>query len=310
MDATIHQNMQDLIAVRRLLLHASELEARKKDPHAKVKSLKDAYEEDQVTLSGESHNIDASKASPGKVENECIQLKDLIQQLSFIQNSKKEDGQQGTQVTIREKVSIVEEMEVNYDPLTPVEGLVVRNSQLAETDRYRFEFSDGTTLKIVDKWSGKSTTIWGDPHIDSSDIEGNNDGDIKDLTTSDSHTTFMLQDGTRLTITAREAGIIEAVDIFKGSQHVTGTGAGSKSWSEKNALFNLQVGTGAGVSSLAVGDVVYAGGYGNDWFDANHKLIWGKMTGPVITSRPATRLQVYYRYSETREVAVTINQGV
>ena len=46
MDATIHQNMQDLIAVRRLLLHASELEARKKDPHAKVKSLKGAYIED------------------------------------------------------------------------------------------------------------------------------------------------------------------------------------------------------------------------------------------------------------------------
>jgi hypothetical protein len=55
----------DLIAVRRLLLHASDLEARKKDPHAKIKSLKDAYEEDQVTLSGGSHNIAAPKSSPG-----------------------------------------------------------------------------------------------------------------------------------------------------------------------------------------------------------------------------------------------------
>ncbi len=310
MDATIHQNMQDLIAVRRLLLHASELEARKKDPHAKIKSLKDAYEEDQVTLSGESHNIDAPKTSPGKVENENILLKDLIQQLGLIQNSQKDTGGQGTQVTIREKVSIVEELEINYDPLIPVDGLVVRNSQLAETDRYRFEFSDGTTLKIVDKWSGKSTTIWGDPHIDSSDIEGNNDGDFKDLTSSDSHTTFMLQDGTRLTITARDAGIIEAVDIFKGSQHVTGTGAGSKSWSEKNALFNLVVGTSSGTSSLAVGDVVYAGGDGNDWFDASHNLVWGKTTGPVITSRPAARLQVNYKYSETREIAVSVNQSV
>ena len=87
MDATIHQNMQDLIAVRRLLLHASELEARKKDPHAKVKSLKDAYEEDQVSLSGESLSVDAPKTSPGKVENENIQLKDLIQQLGLIQNN-------------------------------------------------------------------------------------------------------------------------------------------------------------------------------------------------------------------------------
>jgi hypothetical protein len=308
MDATVHQNMQDLIAVRRLLQHASKLEARKKDPHAKVKSLKDEYEEDQVTLSGENLSVNAPKTSPGKVENENIRLKDLVQQLGLMQSEQMGTGSQGNQVAIREKVSIVEELEVNYDALTPVEGLVVRNSQLAETDRYRFEFSDGTTLKIVDKWSGKSTTIWCDPHIDSSDIEGNNDGDFKDLTTSDSHTTFMLQDGTRLTITAKDAGIIEAVDIFKGSQHVTGTGAGSKSWSEKNALFNLVVGTSAGTSALAVGDVVYDGGDGNDWFDTSHNLVWGKTTGPVITSRPAARLQVNYRYSETREVAVKVNQ--
>ena len=244
------------------------------------------------------------------MENEKIHLKDLIQQLGLIQNNQKDTGGQGTRVTIREKVSIVEELEVNYDALIPVDGLVVRNSQLAETDRYRFEFSDGTTLKIVDKWSGKSTTIWGDPHIDSSDIEGNNDGDFKDLTNSDSHTTFMLQDGTRLTITAKDAGIIEAVDIFKGNQHVNGTGAGSKSWSEKNALFNLVVGISTGTSSLAVGDVVYAGGDGNDWFDASHNLVWGKTTGPVITSRPAARLQVNYRYSETREIAVSVNQRI
>ena len=36
MDATIHQNLQDLIAVRRLLLHASELEAEKKIPTPKL----------------------------------------------------------------------------------------------------------------------------------------------------------------------------------------------------------------------------------------------------------------------------------
>jgi hypothetical protein len=68
MDATIHQNMQDLIAARRLLWHASELEALKKDPHAKVKSLKDAYEEGQVSFSGESRSVDAPKVSPGKVD--------------------------------------------------------------------------------------------------------------------------------------------------------------------------------------------------------------------------------------------------
>ena len=56
-------------------------------------------------FSGGSHNIAAPKFSPGKVENENIQLKDLIQQLGILKNSQKEDGGQGTRVTIREKVA-------------------------------------------------------------------------------------------------------------------------------------------------------------------------------------------------------------
>jgi hypothetical protein len=309
MDATIHQNMQDLIAVRRLLVRASELEAHNKDPRLKTKSLKESYEEDQVTLSGNAPGADTAHSTEHKVENEHIRLKDLIQQLGLARNIK--DGSQaaGTQVTIQAEVSRVEEMEINYDALTPVEGLVVRNPNLAETDRYRFEFSDGTTLRIVDKWAGKSTTIWGDPHIDSSDIAGNWDGNFKDLTASDTHTTFMLKDGTRLTITARDAGVIEAVDIFKGSQHVTGVGAGSKSWSEKTAFFHPIIGDSSGSSSIPLGDVVFAGGDGNDWFDASHKLIWGRTTGPEINTRLSAILQVNYRYSEIRKVSVSVNQG-
>jgi hypothetical protein len=310
MDATIHQNMQDLIAVRRLLLHASELEAHKKNPRTKVKSLKEAYEEDQVALSGETAAVDSPKNKPAKVENENVSLKDLIQQLSLAQNNQPDQKVQAAQLTIQDKTTITEELEINYDTLTPVDGLVVRNKNLAETDRYRFEFSDGTTLKIVDKWAGKSTTIWGDPHVDVSDIEGSMDGDFKDLKSSDTQTTFMLKDGTRLTITARDSSIIEAVDIFKGDQHVSGIGAGSKFWSEQNALFNPKVGSSAAASSLSMGDTVYAGGDGNDWFDASHNLIWGRTTGPEINTRPAAILQVNYRYSEQREIAVSVNQSV
>ena len=310
MDATIHQNMQDLIAVRRLLLRASELEAQKKDPRLKTKSLKDTYEEDQVTLSGKAPASNNAQNALAKVENEHIRLKDLIQKLGQPENPQNASLTGKTQITLQAEVTRVEELEINYDALTPVDGLVVRNPNLAETDRYRFEFTDGTTLRIVDKWAGKSTTIWGDPHIDSSDIEGNWDGDFKDLAASDTHTTFMLKDGTRLTITARDAGIIEAVDIFKGSQHVSGIGAGSKSWSEKTAFFHPIVGARSGASAIPLGDVVFAGGDGNDWFDAAHQLIWGKTTGPEVNTRPSAVLQINYRYSETRKVAVSVNQGV
>ena len=148
-----------------------------------------------------------------------ISLGDLIQQLRSLDARQDTTGQQVNNplmnvTTVEVTTTIQEEFTFQYSSLEPVDGLVVRNRNLAETDRYAFNFSDGTTLKITDKWSGKSTTIWGDPHVDVSDVQGNNDGDFKDLTASDSHTTFMLQDGTRLTITAKDAGIIEGVDIF------------------------------------------------------------------------------------------------
>ena len=310
MDATIHQNLQDLVAVKRLLTRASELEAQRKDPRAKVRSLKETFEEDQVALSGETSAVHAARSSKSsQMENENINLRDLITRLDQVQGQKGEQNG-GVQVAFQETVTIVEKLEINYDALTPVDGLVVRNPHLAETDRYRFEFSDGTTLRIVDKWAGKSTTIWGDPHIDLSDIEGSLDGDFKDLTGSDSHTTFILKDGTRLTITARDAGIIEAVDIFKHNQHAVGIGAGAKSWSDKNGFFNLKVDSGTLASGIPMGDVVYAGGDGNDWYNASQKLIWGKATGPEINFRPSALLTVNYLYTEKREVAVNVNRGV
>lgn len=310
MDAAIHQNIQDLVAVKRLLTRAGELEAQRKDPRAKLKSIKESFEEDQVEISGEIPSATSARRSKtDHIENENIHLRDLLSRLDQAMEYKGEKNK-GVQAAVQETVTIVEDLEINYDVMTPVEGLVVRNPHLAETDRYRFEFSDGTTLRIVDKWAGKSTTIWGDPHIDLSDMEGNLNGDFKDLTGSDSHTTFILKDGTRLTITAKDAGIIESVDIFKNSQHAVGIGAGSKSWSEKNGLFNLKVDSSTISSGIPMGDVVYAGGDGNDWYNASQQLIWGKSTGPEINYRPAARLTVNYQYSEKREIAVNVNRGV
>ena len=150
-----------------------------------------------------------------------------------------------------------------------MDGLVVRSKNLAETNTYAFEFIDGVTFKITDKATGKSTTIWGDPHVDTSDEEGASNGEFSDLKTSDKFTTFQLRDGTRLTFTAKDNGIIEAVDIYKENQHVQGTGAASASFGPKTGLFDSTVKTtSVSDSRPALGDVVYAGGDGNDWFDA------------------------------------------
>ena len=116
----------------------------------------------------------------------------------------------------------------------------------------------------------------------------------------------MLKDGTRLTFKAKDDGLIEQVDIFKGSQHVKGLGEAAKDFAAESGLFNKNVLTDASsaASSIQIGDVVYAGGDGNDWFDANNKLIWGKTTGEVITQRPSAILE--FRYSQTVTQSISV----
>jgi len=57
-------------------------------------------------------------------------------------------------------------------------------------------------------------------------------------------------------------------------------------------------------NTTSVGDVIYAGGDGNDWFDANNKLIWGKTTGPVVTQRPPVVLELYYKQTVSQSITV------
>ncbi len=308
MDA-ISRNISDLITARRLLLRARELESNKSDPLKKKKTALDDFKEDQAILSGENTDGVKSKnrqADSGDDETK-INLGQLIQTLKDLRSTSQNDTQvQTAVVTFQETIIEQESLSITYQSFEPVDGIVRQNSQVAETDRYRFEFQDGSTFNIIDKWTGKSTSIWGDPHVDLSDVDGTLNGDFKDLTASNSHTTFMLLDGTRLTITAEDNGLIEAVDIFKDGRHLRGLGAASKSFKNETAFFAGQV--DYQIASLSTGDVVYAGGDGNDWYDSAHRLIWGKTTGPVINSRPASSLSIEYQYSLYHEVNISQTQ--
>lgn len=46
------------------------------------------------------------------------------------------------------------------------------------------------------------------------------------------------------------------------------------------------------------------GGDGNDWFDANNNLIWGKTTGPVVTNRPSATLEFYYKQTVSQSISI------
>lgn len=313
MSDTIDNSITDIHMAYRLMLHSKIAEAKLKGDRSAEKAATSDLEKDDARISDAGKSAQSSVAAPvrGAADtNVDISLADLFKKIY----GPKEQPQQTAQAKVIEFMQTIEtETSLNYVNLEKVDGLVVKNKNLAETDRYQFEFSNGSTLKITDKWSNKSTTIWGDPHVDTSDEEGDQNGDFKDLKGSDKYTTFMLLDSTRITFTARDSGIIEQVDIFNGSQHLTGVGAGSKSWNEKSGLFAESV-TNEGLSassSVPLGDTVYAGGDGNDWFDASRSLIWGKTTGPMVTSRPSNYIEFTYNQRITQQVSILqVNQQV
>lgn len=290
-------DMSDMTAARKLLEMAKHAEARRRGKVVEGKSALDYMEEDEALIS--NYAFDAQKqgaTSLPQIENININLSDL--------HEAKQRGENG--FTVEENQNIEIKMELRYRSNTPIDGLVVYDQYYAESDRYLFKFEDGATFTILDKWTSKSTTIWGDPHVDVNDIEGNSDGDFKDLKNSDDVTTFMLGDGTRVTFKAQDAGVIEQVDIFKGWQHIQGMGQAAKNFSPETGLFSKTILSDGISRSMAtpLGDVVRVGGDGNDWFDVNNKLIWGKTTGPTITQRPPATLEFFYKQTVSHSLSV------
>jgi len=301
----INDGLSDLMAARRLIHYAQRMEDKRNGKKIDEKTAKEEMEEDQVLLRGGAPAGDAYGQVSGRpVDDTQIRLAEVLLR-GKVANANAEEG--STRIVQVEYQQVIERSaSVRYQALEGVDGLVRRSQTLAETDRYRFDFMDGATFKITDKWANRSTTIWGDPHVDVDDVEGSSNGDFQDLKASDMHTTFMLQDGTQLTFTAKDNGIIEAVDIFKGNQHLKGVGAASSQWNEKTARFATPVGEGGSSSIVPKGDIVYAGGDGNDWFASGGKLLWGKTTGPAVSSRPPATLQLEYRESISQQLSMTV----
>ena len=311
MSESVENNIADIHTAYRLILQSRLNEAKNKGDSIAEKAAQDALDKDDADISdaakAASSSSTNSQTESTATSNVQISLNDLVTKLQTGNNPNQ--TQQVTLVNVQQTVETAASL--TYYDLEKIDGLVVKSQNLAETDRYAFEFMNGSTLKVTDKWNNRSTTIWGDPHIDVSDVEGENNGDFKDLTKSDQYTTFMLKDGTRLTITAQDSSIIEKVDIFKDQQHLSGIGGASTSWNDQSGLFAKSVKNDAysASSAVPVGDVVYAGGDGNDWYDAAGNLVWGKTTGPAVNSRPSSYLEFQYSQKVTQSVSVVqVNQ--
>jgi hypothetical protein len=309
--------IDNLMIARQLMRLSGQLEIYRNGKKVEVKNALEALDEDQQIISGESRELFASSSvtNPGSSavtgSNDRVNLSDLIQRLQALKNSSAGHPPAETtgQALVVEQETFAFEWKMVSSPAVPVEGLVRQNQNQAETDRYQFLFKDGASFTIRDKWTNRSTTIWGDPHVDLSDLEGDRNGEFSDLKSSNTHTTLKLLDGTRVTFTALDNGIIEAVDLFKGTQALHGQGAASKTWGDpQQDLFANPVTTNTpgSAATLPEGDVVYAAGDGNDWVDATGKMVWGLTTGPGATTRPTSYQTESYRAVSTSQKLISV----
>lgn len=303
-------DISSLIVARRLMLSAQRTADERAGKKVKPLNAKEAMEEDEVLLSGKTPETEktgekhAASEAPTGID---INLSSLSATFRAVQaqpapsQAAQDIAAQKAALEARyqEEISI----KIKYTQLATVDGLVVRSPNLAETDRYAFEFENAYSLKIVDKWSGKYTRIWGDPHVDTSDQDGEYNGEFSDLKGSNLYTTMMLQDRTRITFTALDNGVIEKVDIYKGDQHLSGIGAAAKNFKPETALFASTVGSSSVASSVPMGDTVYAGGDGNDWYDQAGRLIWGQTTSAPVLARPSHILEMSYRRTITQQIS-------
>lgn len=287
-------HVQELMVARQLMARMEALRQKHKAKGQTPLGKNKLSAEYEALLSGEAQAAHAKNSRATHDDDVQIHLGQLRQKLKAAQGAPAEPtGQTVRTAEIYFEERTRTEMSVSFKTLKAVDGLVLNDQQQAETDRYQFDFLSGTTFKITDKWTGKSSTVWSDPMVDLSDVEGNVNGDFKDLQASLTHTTFQLQDGTRVTFTAQDSGVIEEVDIFKGDQHLRGVGAGSGAWAQTQFFAGAVKTDGrAAAGLLAKGDVVVAGGDGNDWFNEYGARVWGQTTGPIVSSRPAYVLEM------------------
>ncbi|MHB8089768.1 MAG: hypothetical protein ACYDH2_16120, partial [Anaerolineaceae bacterium] len=145
MSDTIERNITDIRMAYRLMLHSKISEARQKGDKTAEKAASSDLEKDDVLISEAAKSAQSGNVSaPGSVGdlNINIRLADLYKKIY----GPKEQPQQTPQALVIEFFQQIEtEASLTYANLEYVDGLVVKNANLAETDRYRFDFSDGST---------------------------------------------------------------------------------------------------------------------------------------------------------------------
>lgn len=132
--------------------------------------------------------------------------------------------------------------------------LQVDGNKIHTPGGYTVENLGNTNWKITSP-NGKSTLIWGDPHVSESD-GGRWDWDAKTMT-------FSLPDGTKITANATgPLGVTTDFHVYYGNQRVSATGVNTGNPQVSNVRYDAY----RHDARMDDGSRVFLGGDGDDWF--------------------------------------------
>ncbi|HVF56632.1 MAG TPA: DUF1521 domain-containing protein [Pyrinomonadaceae bacterium] len=153
---------------------------------------------------------------------------------------------------------------------------------------YRIEMVGQYEWKITGP-DGKSTRVWGDPHVDEGDREGGNDWDFK------RNSTFVLGDGTRVNVRTVPGGaegmtVTGSLEIISGNDRVVVTGIDAG----KGQIGPVTQDGFEHVNSFQ-GDVFVMGGEADDWSYQGREITGSEKGGDALKTGGAIRPDFYYQ---------------
>ena len=158
------------------------------------------------------------------------------------------------------------------DSTHPSGSLKAEGDVITTAGGYQIEMVGQYEWKITGP-DGKSTRIWGDPHVDEGDRDGANDWEFK------RNSTFVLGDGTRINVTTTPGGaagatVTSQLEVISGNDRVVASGIDKG----KGEIGTVTQDGYQHVNGFQ-GDVFVMGQEADDWSYTGHEIVGSENGG-------------------------------
>lgn len=158
------------------------------------------------------------------------------------------------------------------DSTHPAGSLTAEGDVITTPGGYKIEMVGQYEWKITGP-DGKTTRIWGDPHVDEGDREGANDWEFK------RNSTFVLGDGTRINVTTAPFGsggatVTSSLEVISGNDRVTVSDI-----DKGKGVIGTVTQDGYQHANGFQGDVFVMGQEADDWSYTGHEILGSENGG-------------------------------